>query len=1166
MLPGARVVKLWLYIIMGLSVAEPVSASIPREIEEKQKNSVGYKEVGAPFITNYRATQYKASSQNWIAVQDLRGVMYFGNSAGVLEFDGTSWRLIPISNQSIVRCLALDRDGTIYVGAIGEIGYLAADEKGKMHYVSLLEKIPKADRTFGDIFFVYATLRGVYFIGRESIFIWHEGKLDVLRFDVIKMHHAYHVYDQVYIRNANIKDNPTLYRLRGRDLEPVALPKILLEQRIWELLPYRENKLLMVTSEGKLYVFDPIMAKEKPEMLQSEQVCKRMHSEVEPYLKANYAYMGAKIHNGHYYFNTRQGGIIVMHEAGKLVRVINKNRGLQDDCVWNVFVDRDENLWASTNNGIDYIEISSPLSVFGSAAGLDSVVLSYLRADDRLYVSNFSGVYRLSDYVLRVKNDILGFAPVTDVPRVDIFALTKHNARVYAFPNQAGVYRIDQHKARRVSKVSFPLVMSAGRTKKFPNHLFLGLQALGLAALELHPETGEVEKIYYNSGNFNTLKDTVQFIYSDERGDLWLAAYSGIFQVHFKGENVDDFELIQHKRDDLKINNLSLHSLDGQIVVATGKGLYKLMPTGDGPTSYNFTPAESIHAARVENHAKIEMIYASGNDIIVAMSGEKIVMLRKHPDGDYRWDEKSLIKVEGAMHKAFIEPDGVIWLGTSEGLMRYGPEVEKNHSARFQALIRSVASGENNLVFEGTHFDPSYVQDHTYPRASLMQPENLAPQFEYEGNDLSFTFTSTFYERVDASLYSYRLEGFDDAFSDWRTQKKREYTNLPEGAYRFVVKAKNIFGMESQPAYFRFSIAPPWYRTMLAYISYGLVFLIVMYGGIRVNSRRLVAAKRKLEKIVAERTREVREKNSQLEIKNQEISRAYDDLETTHRRLKDTQNQLLDASWKAGMADVASNVLHNVGNALNSVHIAQNNFQDRLKRSRIENLDKSSALLKKTEDIETKTEQGSLLIRYISKLSMLLNREHLSNLREIQKLGEGLARINAIVAAQQRFIQSNGCRELLPLEEIVKQAIDMSKLSGDDVIEVRVDLQSKDELAVERHKVIQILINLLNNAARALTRSDRTDMLIQVTTRVAKDDCVQIEVTDNGIGLDAESLESIFSFEIGDEYQGTYLDLHASANAAKSMDGSLTAASAGPNMGSTFVLTLPRRPSDEGVK
>ncbi|MCC7098889.1 MAG: hypothetical protein IT500_04800, partial [Rubrivivax sp.] len=158
-------------------------------------------EAGIPLLRIFNAAGHVSSSQNWAIVQDRRGVMYFGSTDdGVLEFDGVSWRTIPTPHRTTIRSLALGADGRIYVGGIGEIGYLAPDAAGRMSYVSLLDRVPEADREFADVWSTLATAQGVYFTTfKKLIRIGAPGPAQVWRAGT-SFHIAHMARERLYVR------------------------------------------------------------------------------------------------------------------------------------------------------------------------------------------------------------------------------------------------------------------------------------------------------------------------------------------------------------------------------------------------------------------------------------------------------------------------------------------------------------------------------------------------------------------------------------------------------------------------------------------------------------------------------------------------------------------------------------------------------------------------------------------------------------------------------------------------------------------------------------------------------------------------------------------------------------------------------------------------------
>ena len=134
-------------------------------------------EAGVPLITNYLPKEYSANVQNWAVIQDNRGVLYFGNVSGVLEYDGVNWRLIRVPND-VVRCLAIDNEGKLYVGGINEIGYLSPDSIGALSYVSLNKYISKEKIDFGDIWRIIVHDDGLYFQTFSTLFLLESNKIN----------------------------------------------------------------------------------------------------------------------------------------------------------------------------------------------------------------------------------------------------------------------------------------------------------------------------------------------------------------------------------------------------------------------------------------------------------------------------------------------------------------------------------------------------------------------------------------------------------------------------------------------------------------------------------------------------------------------------------------------------------------------------------------------------------------------------------------------------------------------------------------------------------------------------------------------------------------------------------------------------------------------------
>lgn len=171
---------------------------------------------------------------------------------------------------------------------------------------------------------------------------------------------------------------------------------------------------------------------------------------------------------------------------------------------------------------------------------------------------------------------------------------------------------------------------------------------------------------------------------------------------------------------------------------------------------------------------------------------------------------------------------------------------------------------------------------------TIQQTDAINHTFNYDFNAISFGFSSTFYEYIDKIIYSYKLDGFDKEYSAWKNETKAVFTNLPEGNYVFRVKARNVYQTESTEATFEFVILPPWYRTWWAYSLYVLGVVLLFYGLLKFNARRLQKDKERLEAIVKARTKEIAEKNVTLELQNQQILKQKALVEEKNRNITDS--------------------------------------------------------------------------------------------------------------------------------------------------------------------------------------------------------------------------------------------------------------------------------------
>ena len=312
---------------------------------------------------------------------------------------------------------------------------------------------------------------------------------------------------------------------------------------------------------------------------------------------------------------------------------------------------------------------------------------------------------------------------------------------------------------------------------------------------------------------------------------------------------------------------------------------------------------------------------------------------------------------------------------------------------------------------------------------------------------------------------------------------------------------------------------------------------------------------------ISERARAVRDEDGRLlfyEGTVEDITerrRHQAEVERLHR-------ELLEKSRLAGMAEIATGVLHNVGNVLNSMNVCVTGVRDRLKRSRLGHLRSAVDLLGKNQgnlpEFLTSDPRGTALPGFLQKVTVHLEDERGALLTELDQLMSHAEHLKQVVSTQQSHARLAGVMEVLRPEDLVEDAL---RLAGDSLerhgIGVEREFAAARSVNADRHKVLQILVNLLRNAKQAVTQQQPPDRRIRVRIGDGPDGKVSIAVADNGVGIAPENMERLFRHGFTTKAEGHGFGLHASILAAREMSGDLSASSAGPGQGATFTLHLP---------
>ena len=739
---------------------------------------------GLPGIHNFTRQEYNGGTQNWSFGQSPNGMVYFGNNNGLLEFDGAHWSIY--SDLGLInRSLCIDGK-RIYVGAFNKFGYYEEDDKGKLKYCSLMSLLNGRMTDFDEIWRIYKTSYGIVFQSFKAIFIYENNKIEIV-YPRTKFNFSFYVNGILWIYD----EGAGLMQLREGKVRQLPLGSYFIGKSIGTILPLNDDQIIVGTAKDGLYKFDG-------------QKFTPWNKPVNDLLKENQIFSGSVIDKKYFAFGTIQNGLFVSDTSGRVIFHINKEHGLLNNTILCVGSDLDGNIWLGLDNGISVVHFNSALTYIQDYFDIGSGYASVLY-ENKLYLGTNQGLFYINwiDFInpLKKKQDfhlIEGTeGQVWSLNVLDNTLLCGHHT---------GVFQIRDKNAIRISSVSGGWTMMK-MEKKSP--LILVGTYSGLTVLE---KRGQDWAFRNELKGFN---ESSRSLKQDEKGYIWIShGYKGLFRL------MPDADMRQVK--EVKFYNSgqglpsdfgnTLLSVKSGIVVGSTSGLYKYNEKTD-----RFVPDIQFDQL-LPGIKKIDYLALDQLSDFWFITNQQLGVLRFQEDGSYKNISAPFIELSGKLIPTFghvnsLDANNVI-IGLEGGFAHY-------NSLEFKQA--------NNLpVLFINNFQSSDTSEGSYRFNSACAVQAVVPRFKYSGNTVKIAFAANQYASRDIE-FQYKLNGFDDKWSEWSVQNLKEYTNLPEGDYIFKLKARTIQGMTTPVLNYHFKILAPWYRTIYALVIYLIIFFSILY-------------------------------------------------------------------------------------------------------------------------------------------------------------------------------------------------------------------------------------------------------------------------------------------------------------------------------------------------
>jgi len=818
---------------------------------------VSAQERGLILSKYYSPKDYKGGVQNWSVTQDKRGVLYFGNALGVMEYDGVSWRIIRVANNSSARCLAIDKNNVLFVGAFGEMGCLLPDKKGELIYHSLMSKIDKDHADFGEIWDINCFSDSVFYLSDKYLFLYHNNKFEYWESEKERFYLTYKVNSSLYVQEMG----KGLLKYDDNSLKLVEKGDFFSDIRIHSIFPIG-NKLLICTRSDGFFFYENIEGKVT---IKSFKDISPQTKRINEYFIDHSFYHGVKIHNNQLALGSVTGNIIVVDQNWNVADVIDsKSIGIKGSSFY-LFYQNNQSLWLALDNGICQVEITSPFRYWNEEMGIHGTLSDVATQNNYHYAATGAGVYwipiKSADHIFdntyfhqidETFEQVWGFLYFQPEPEkkqlTSMSNLKSYNNTILLLASGRGLFQIKGTKAQKLTDIKSAFKLY--QYKKNPTKLFLSSN-IGIYLLTYKNE------IWVNHGMMFGIKDQILDIKEDSLGNLWLVSpFKGLFRVE---------------------NPLSLNKQPYKLnLYDTTSGLPSVQDLQiiERESGFLFVADRKVCKFNSSNNRFEEYDYTDNYDSEDTLSGYRISDEIITDDYITNYD------------------DPTIWVGATRGLLNYNKNKFRDYLDVFPAIIRQVSVGDS-IVYYGTNF--SKKNSNLNNTDLYLNPEpnvKMDVVLPFKENSLILNFANPFYDDESKNRYSCYLEGYDKDWSTWNSETKRVYTNLPEGKYVFKVKAKNLYQIESDIASYEFVILPPWYRTIWAYIGYVLISILFIILVVKIYTYRLIKEKENLERIVRERTQEILMQNEEIMVQAEHLKDANDWISAKNIELENQKEEI----------------------------------------------------------------------------------------------------------------------------------------------------------------------------------------------------------------------------------------------------------------------------------
>ncbi|WP_340105624.1 sensor histidine kinase [Rhodohalobacter sp. 8-1] len=541
---------------------------------------------------------------------------------------------------------------------------------------------------------------------------------------------------------------------------------------IYDTLPIDDNVLLLSRENG-LVVYDG-------------ETFRPFEHEAADYINENRVYRAVPIGQNRAAIATLDGGIVIMNHDGDEYITITEDHGLPTNMIYDVYLDNEGILWAATDNGIAKLLVNNPVTVWGEQAGYSGATLFIGSIGNTVYAGTTEGLFSITPSSRLISSDLVTARVFDGIETESGLLISTGN----------GLLTIGAEEEKKISDKLYDMLA----TNPYIKDQYFGIRRNRVDLITIENEEIKTDTLL-------TIDVNISHLHVEEQ-NLWVARWDNIiYRFSSDGSLKDSYDIPVPESASLR----KIGTLDGRIRLATTEGLFVFDRVNNQflrDTTFNDPDIPTKDLSNFEQCSENEIWFRNNR-----------LIKRAVRDGG-KWttitDPYRTIARDQSVEAIRCNEDGSAWFGGSRNLYHLSdPSWQYDHD--FNTLITGAYAERDSLIYGG------------------FGEQNRISELSYDENSLRFTYAAASYIDPDENSYRVRLRGFEDGWSSWSSEPRKDYTFITEGTYTFEVQGRNVYHAEGSVAAYTFKVLPPWYRTIWAYLFYALLAGGFIYSGYRLR-------------------------------------------------------------------------------------------------------------------------------------------------------------------------------------------------------------------------------------------------------------------------------------------------------------------------------------------